>query len=166
MLVMGVSGTGKSSVGEALATALGARFIEADAFHAPEAVDRMRLGAPLTDADRWDWLDRVAEAAAAAPARAVIACSALKRAYRRRLERRLGPLAVVYLHGDKALVSARMSGRSGHFMPVTLVDSQFADLERPQGMGVLRVGIDRPLPEIVEAAHRFAAESASRNGQG
>ncbi|WP_245710818.1 gluconokinase [Citreimonas salinaria] len=162
VLVMGVCGTGKSTIGKALAEALGAAFLDADDYHAPDAVARMRRGEPLTDAHRWAWLDRIADAAAAVPGRAVIGCSALKRAYRDRLSARLGPLCIVYLHGDRALVSRRMAGRPDHFMPRSLIDSQFGDLEPPRGADVLRTDIDRPISDIVAEACAFAGGAARR----
>ena len=159
VLVMGVCGTGKSSVASRLAARLGAHFIEADSYHATSAVDRMRRGQALTDADRWSWLDRIAEAARRADNDTVIACSALKRSYRARLERDLAGLRIVHLAGTRALVAERMAGRADHFMPASLIDSQFEALEAPEGPAVLTLDIARPVEEIVDAAEAFATRA-------
>ncbi|WP_010544518.1 gluconokinase [Sphingomonas elodea] len=135
VIVMGVSGCGKSTLGALLAEALGCPFLEGDAFHAPEAVAKMRGGQPLTDADRWPWLDRLAEAAAESLARhgvAVAACSALRGIYRERLRARIGgQVQFVLLDAAREQLLARMANRPGHFMPTSLLDSQLATLERP-----------------------------------
>ena len=100
VLVMGVSGVGKTTIGEALASALGGRFIDADDYHPPENVAKMKAGIPLQDADRWPWLDRLNEALQGSEQNAVLACSALKEAYRRRLAEGLRDFHIVYLHGS------------------------------------------------------------------
>ena len=155
VLVMGICGTGKSSVAAGLAERSGRPFVEADDHHDAAAVARMARGEPLSDADRWGWLDRVAEAADAAGPATVIACSALKQVYRARLARSLGALDIVHLTGPRDLIAARMAARPGHFMPVSLIDSQLADLDPPSGPGVLSLPIDRPLPELIAAAETF-----------
>lgn len=162
VLVMGVCGTGKSSVAAPLADHLNGTFVEADTHHAPEAILRMARGEPLQDVSRWDWIERIATAALAAPGTAVIACSALKRAYRDRLAELLGPLFVIHLQGSKELVAARMAARPDHFMPASLIDSQFADLEAPEGPAVLTADIARPLDEIVADAHFFVTGTRLR----
>lgn len=133
IVVMGVSGSGKSTIGEALAGALGAPFIDADNLHPRANVEKMRGGSPLADADRWPWLEIVADAmrnTADTNGRAVCACSALRRAYRDCLRNRAGePIAFVLLTGDKSVIAARQANRPGHFMPPALLDSQFATLE-------------------------------------
>lgn len=133
LVVMGVCGCGKSSVGSALAEALGWPFLEGDELHPPGNIARMAAGIPLTDEDRRDWLDaiaaRIAEATRARKP-LVVACSSLKRRYRDRL-RAGGEVAFVYLKGDRETIRLRVQGRPGHFMPVSLVESQFADLEEP-----------------------------------
>ena len=133
---MGVSGAGKTMVGRRLAEALGADFVEGDDLHTNEARAKMASGRPLDDADRWPWLDRIGAALNEAKARrgAVAACSALKRAYRDRLREAVGTgLRFVYLEATPDLVRARVAARRGHYMPASLVDSQFAALEPPKG---------------------------------
>jgi gluconokinase len=133
---MGVSGAGKTTVARSLAKRLGAVFIDGDDVHTDEARAKMRSGKPLDDSDRWPWLDRIGAALAVglrAESGAVVACSALKRAYRDRLRAAAGPaLTFVYLDADPQAMRRRVGGRSGHYMPATLVDSQFAALEPPR----------------------------------
>jgi gluconokinase len=134
ILVMGVCGSGKSTVGQGLARGLGLPFIEGDELHPEKNVARMAAGIPLTDDDRRGWLDAIAarlDDAAARAQGAVVACSALKRAYRDRLRRAAPDLRVVWLHGDEALLARRMAGRAGHYMPPSLLPSQLATLEPP-----------------------------------
>jgi len=134
-LVMGVCGSGKSEIGARLAARLGCRFIEGDDFHPQANLDKMRAGIPLNDDDRQDWLASLAGELARAVAEgagAVLACSALKRRYRDLLRQGAPALRLVYLRAEPAQVIARMQAREGHFMPVGLVDSQFADLEPPR----------------------------------
>lgn len=127
--VMGVAGCGKSTVGAALAKALGAAFIEADAHHPQANIDKMTSGVPLTDDDRWPWLDALG-AAAPHDRAAVFACSALRRVYRERLAAAAGePVFFIHLKGAKSVIAERMKSRSGHFMPPALMTSQFATLE-------------------------------------
>jgi gluconokinase len=131
VVVMGVSGSGKTTVGLRLAAALDARFIDGDDLHTDAARAKMKSGHPLTDEDRWPWLDRIG-AALANGQRAVVACSALRRAYRDRLRAATGPqLRFVYLEATPDEMRARVAGRIGHYMPASLVDSQFAALEPP-----------------------------------
>lgn len=130
MVVMGVSGCGKSTVGAGLASALGGRFLDADAFHPPSNVAKMSRGEALTDADRWPWLDALAGAMAAHAGIIVAGCSALRRRYRDRLTTSAGePVLFLHLAGSRSLIESRMAARSGHFMPLSLLDSQFATLE-------------------------------------
>jgi len=134
VVVMGVAGCGKTVVGEALARRLDAVFIEGDRLHPPENVARMARGEPLTDALREGWLDAIGERIAASVAegrKAVAACSALKRTYRDRLRRACPDIVFVYLKIDRETAWRRVAGRKGHFMPASLVDSQFAILEEP-----------------------------------
>ena len=132
VVVMGVAGCGKTSVGEELARRLGWQFLEGDGFHPPENIAKMSAGIPLQDEDRWGWLDTIAgHIALAREARApiVVSCSALKRRYRERLSAGGTRVLFVHLHGSRETIHARMALRSGHFMPASLLDSQFAALE-------------------------------------
>lgn len=133
-VVMGVSGSGKTVVGARLAEALGVRFAEGDQFHPPENIARMSAGMPLRDEDRWGWLDvigrEIADAERAGEA-LIIACSALKRVYRDRLRQASHNLRFVYLDTPRAVAAERVASRKNHFMPASLVDSQFADLQPP-----------------------------------
>lgn len=132
---MGVSGCGKSTLMRALADRLGCPAFEGDAFHGAANVEKMRAGRPLCDADRWPWLDRLGTAIGGAvhhDGLAVAACSALKQRYRQRLEAAAGvPLLFVLLDGERAAIAQRLQKREGHYMPPSLLDSQFAALERP-----------------------------------
>ena len=131
---MGVSGSGKTTVAALVARALGCQFQEGDALHSPENVAKMRRGEPLTDADRASWLRRIAEEIDGWRARGqcgVMACSALKRRYRDIIIGARQDVALVYLKGSRELIRQRMAARQGHFMPVTLLESQFASLEEP-----------------------------------
>lgn len=154
---MGVSGCGKSAVADGVARQLRLRAVDGDDLHAPEAVAKMRAGVPLADTDRWPWLDRVGATladAAASPAGAVVACSALRRAYRDRLRAACPGLRFVFLDGDEALITARLEDRRGHYMPPSLLATQLQTLERP-GPGetdVLRLDIAQPLATVVEQA--------------
>ena len=134
-LIMGVSGSGKSTVGAQLALALDCPFLDGDSFHTPTAIAKMRSGQPLTDDDRWPWLDRIGAAVDAAIAEhsiAVVACSALRRVYRERLRQRIGaPICFVLLDVEQQELLRRLSSRSGHYMPPSLIASQLETLERP-----------------------------------
>lgn len=132
---MGVSGSGKTTVGKIVASRLGWRFEEGDLLHSQTAIDKMKSGRPLTDRDRLPWLDRVADwvdEQVDAGLNGVITCSALKRAYRDLINRRGHDVLFVFLSGPKELIAARLASRHGHFMPASLLDSQFQDLEPPQ----------------------------------
>ncbi|MEZ0448004.1 gluconokinase [Cellulomonas sp. ICMP 17802] len=129
LVVMGVSGCGKSTVGALLAQRLGVAFLDADSLHPPANLAKMAGGVPLTDADRWPWLRLVGAALAAEPHGAVVACSALRRPYRDLLREAAPDLRFVHLVGTRAQLAARMSSRDGHFMPVSLLDTQLATLE-------------------------------------
>ena len=134
VVVMGVCGSGKTVVGERLARALGACFIEGDAFHPPANVERMAAGIALDDADRQGWLEALAGELARAQAggqRAVLACSALKRRYRDILRRGAPGLRLVHLAGSHDMLARRMASRQGHYMPASLLESQLAALEAP-----------------------------------
>jgi gluconokinase len=148
---MGVSGCGKSSVGEALSGRLGIPYFDGDDLHTAEAVAKMRDGIPLTDADRWPWLDRVAQVLHE-KAPVIVGCSALKRAYRDRIRAGAGgPVTFVHLSGSRELITSRMVARTGHYMPPSLLDSQFAALEPPGPEEAITVDIALDLPRLVEA---------------
>ena len=150
VVVMGVSGSGKTTVGAALADALGLRFVDGDALHPAANVAKMAAGIPFDDADRAPWLDAIGAVLAAGPV--VVACSALKRAYRDRLRAAAPGLQLVFLDGDRSLLASRMAARPGHFMPTSLLDSQLATLERPEpDEHALTADIARPAGEIVTA---------------
>ena len=134
-VLMGVSGSGKTTVARGVAQREGWRLVEGDSFHPPENVAKMHAGTPLTDADRWPWLNAIAREIDTLRARgesAVIACSALKRSYRDILIGSRKDVVLVYLQGSKQLIAGRLAARKGHFMPPALLDSQFATLEEPR----------------------------------
>jgi gluconokinase len=129
VVVMGVAGAGKTTVGTRLARALGVEYAEADTFHPPANLEKMASGIPLTDADRWPWLYAIARwIGAHQGSGGVVSSSALKRRYRDVL-RSGGDVWFLHLHGPRAVIAERMRHRAGHFMPVSLLDSQFTDLE-------------------------------------
>lgn len=130
VVVMGVSGCGKTTIGRALAARLGVAFLDADEFHSAEAVAKMRAGVALTDDDRAPWLDRL-NAVIGAHADVVLACSALKASYRERLTRGREAVRFVHLAGSPATIAARLTERAGHYMNPALLESQFAILEAP-----------------------------------
>lgn len=154
LVVMGVSGCGKTETSLGVARCLGYRHIEADHFHCPENVARMKAGTPLSDADRVVWLDRLIVEMRQAQADGegfVLACSALKRSYRDRLRAAVPELCFAHLVVDYETALDRVGARPGHFMPISLVDSQFATLESPEGeAGVLSVDATRPVDEVVQ----------------
>ncbi|MEL7180868.1 MAG: gluconokinase [Pseudomonadota bacterium] len=151
VMVMGVSGCGKTTVGKKIAHICGGTFLDGDDFHPPENVAHMRSGKPLTDAMRWPWLDRLA-AAVNSERRyelTIFACSALRKAYRDHLRSAIGDLRVVYLDAPQDLIVSRVTQRSGHFMPVSLVRSQFATLEPPKDV-YARIDMRLPPKTIAE----------------
>jgi gluconokinase len=150
VVVMGVAGSGKTTIGRELAAALGAGFIDADEFHTPASVEKMRSGIALTDADREPWLAATRAAIderKRAGADHVVACSALKARYRERLGAGDPQVRFVYLKGDAALIRERLGRRVGHFLDPALAASQFAALEEPQD--ALTIDITRTPGEIV-----------------
>ncbi|WP_433217988.1 gluconokinase [Dactylosporangium sp. CS-047395] len=157
-LVMGVAGTGKTTVGAMLAGRLHWTYAEADDFHPPANVEKMASGIPLTDDDRGPWLDRIGEwidERAAAGESGVVTCSGLKRAYRERLRHGRPQVRLVFLEGSRELITRRLAARHGHFMRVEMLDSQFADLEPPEpDEGVTEVSVEPPPNEIVDAILR------------
>jgi gluconokinase len=153
IIIFGVSGAGKTTVGELLARELGWHFYEADDFHSPANIEKMRRGVSLTDDDRWPWLENLRELIKRSVAKdedAVLACSALKRVYRKHL-RVSAQVKLVFLRGDYALVAEQLRHRRGHFMNPTLLRSQFTDLEEPKPEeAVLTIELGRPPHELVE----------------
>lgn len=164
IVVMGVSGAGKTTVGTLLAARLGRALLEGDGFHPAANVAKMRSGVPLDDADRLPWLQAIAAAIAGARRegrRVVVTCSALKRAYRVVLAGGHDDVLFVYLRGDRALIAERLAGRAGHFMPSRLLDSQFAALQEPDAAeGGLTVDIADPPEELVRRIAALLAASA------
>lgn len=172
LVVMGVSGCGKSTLAQALAARLGLTMVDGDDLHLPASVAKMAAGTPLDDADRWPWLDRVgaflAEAsppllaacatpsipstAPTAPTGRVVACSALKRAYRDRIRARAPGVRFVFLDGSAEVIGARLAARTGHYMPSGLLESQLSTLEAPSAaeLDVVTVSVDRPIPAILD----------------
>jgi gluconokinase len=154
LLLMGVSGSGKTVIGRLLADRIGMPFLDADDLHSAENVRKMRLGRPLTDTDRAPWLQAVAGEIARTTVNGrgmVVACSALKRAYRDRLRVAAPGLRLVHLAGLPGLIRRRLEARTGHFMPVTLLDNQLATLEPPEAdERPLVIDLALPPDEIVE----------------
>jgi len=155
VVVMGVSGCGKSTIAARLAERLGWQFAEADLFHPPVNIDKMRGGVPLSDDDRWPWLQSIAawiDAARRARRPSVITCSALKRKYRELIAGGRDDVALVYLKGDYALIERRLAARAHAYMPASLLRSQFEALEEPGAdENPIVVSIEPPPGEIVEA---------------
>jgi gluconokinase len=153
VIIFGVSGAGKTTVGKLLARELGWRFLEADDFHPATNIEKMRNGHPLTDGDRWPWLEQLSEQierSLSVGENTVLACSALKRAYRDRL-RISDEVKFVFVRGDYGLVEKQLRRRHGHFMDANLLQSQFDDLEQPQpDENVLTIELGRTREEIVE----------------
>jgi len=154
VVVMGVSGSGKSTIGLLVADALGVPFIDGDSLHPIGNVTKMAAGTPLTDEDRWPWLALVGEALAdAAETGLVVACSALKRAYRDAILAEAPGAVFLHLSGSREVLSARLEGRSGHFMPISLLDSQLATLEElTDDEPRVVVDVGAAVPTVVERA--------------
>lgn len=157
IVVMGVCGTGKTTVGERLAQALGCPFLEGDSFHPASNVEKMRRGAPLDDADRWPWLQSLGRAIGEHVGRSeqvVTACSALKRVYRDRLrEAASADITFILLDGDPKMLSERLEARQDHYMPPSLLDSQLAILERPgPDETAIHLDVREPPDALIEAA--------------
>ena len=173
LIVMGVSGAGKSTVGEALAARLGWRYEDGDAFHPESNVAKMHAGHPLTDEDRWPWLRAIAaeiDRVCQAGSHVVMACSALRRTYRDVLLHGRKDVRLIYLDGTEPLIGDRLSHRKGHFMSPGLLASQFATLEPPDmDEHAVRVSIDAPVERIVDdvldqlGLGRSEASTSSRN---
>jgi gluconokinase len=164
LIVMGVSGCGKSSLAQAVANALQWPFVEGDAFHPPANQAKMKAGTPLTDKDRWGWLAALADQLERHPQGAVVSCSALKRSYRDRLRQASGSLRFAWLDLPRDVAIARVAQRGGaHFFPQTLVDNQFATLECPTDEPlVLRLDATAPLPSLTHEVLEWLAPTLSR----
>jgi gluconokinase len=165
LVVMGVAGTGKSTVAGLLAERLNWEFQEGDALHPPANVAKMSSGIPLTDEDRWPWLDAIAAWIKEKTQRGesgILTCSALKRSYRDRLR---GPNVIfVFLNGSREVIAARMASRADHFMPPALLDSQFAALEPPTAdENVLKINLAAtPAEEVAEVLRALEGRIASQ----
>jgi gluconokinase len=158
VVLMGVSGSGKTAVGEILARDLGCPWFDADDYHPPANVEKMRCGHPLTDADRWPWLDRLNELLRTQDAKgssAVIGCSALKQIYRDRLAQGLEDVRWVHLKGSFELIMSRLQQRKHRYMPASLLQSQFDTLEEPRD--ALTIDIADP-PDVLAARIRASLE--------
>ena len=160
IVVMGVSGSGKSTVARTLATELGLRMVDGDDWHLPESVAKMRSGIALEDADRWPWLDRIgrylAEDSQHSTQGRIVACSALKRAYRDRIRQLAPAVRFIFLDGESELIRQRMALRIGHYMQPELLASQLQTLERPQPdeIDVIAIDIQHPPEQLVALAIR------------
>jgi carbohydrate kinase (thermoresistant glucokinase family) len=155
LIVMGVSGCGKSTMAAALSERLGLDMMDGDDLHLPESVAKMRSGIALQDADRWPWLDRIGNYLAQEHTQGrVVACSALKRVYRDRIREQAGDVCFVFLDGDFDLIAQRMRQRVGHYMQPGLLDSQFRTLEKPLAdeTDVIRLPITEPVQDMVTQA--------------
>jgi len=154
VVVMGVAGCGKSTVGAAVAERLGAEFLDGDSLHPQRNIDKMASGTPLNDEDRAPWLAEIGTRFAASNSALVIACSALKRAYRDIIRSGDPSVVFVHLHGTRELLNERMNARPGHFMPASLLDSQLATLE-PLGDDESGLAVD-----VVRPVHRIVLDAA------
>ncbi|PRZ36577.1 gluconate kinase (SKI family) [Antricoccus suffuscus] len=159
IVTMGVSGSGKTTAGRALAERLGVPYADADDFHSESNIAKMASGTPLTDADRWPWLEAVgAWLGRHQSGGGVMGCSALRVAYRDVLRKHAPGVLFVHLEGERSVVVRRVAERSGHFMPAALVDSQYATLEElePRERGLV-VDFDLPIEQIVDKAVAYVA---------
>ncbi|MER7170640.1 gluconokinase [Streptomyces mesophilus] len=157
VVIMGVSGTGKTTVGRLLAAELGVPYAEADEFHSAANIEKMRSGTPLTDEDRWPWLDSLgAWAASRAGLGGVVSCSALKRVYRDRLRAAAPGVVFLHLSGSRELITERQSAREGHFMPASLIASQFEALEE---LGADEAGV---VVDVTPAPEEITAEAVAK----
>ena len=157
---MGVTSCGKTSVGEGLAAELNCPFIEGDRLHPPSNIVKMSAGMPLNDADRWPWLEIIGKAMRAECDKGhgvVASCSALKKSYRQKLAEAAGrPITFIFLHGSRDLLAARMAMRKGHFMPISLLDSQLATIEAPgPEENALHLDVILPVDELVRRSKAY-----------
>lgn len=150
-VVMGVAGCGKTTIGNELGNTIGGTFLDGDSFHPESNIRKMSDGVPLTDEDRWPWLDRFSLEIAMRDGLVIGGCSSLKRSYRDRIRDGAGePVLFIYLDGSRQLISSRMSARTGHFMPTSLLDSQFEALQVPgSDESAIAVDISGTTEEIV-----------------
>ena len=160
VIVMGVTSCGKTSVGEGLASELGCPFIEGDKLHPASNIAKMSAGTPLSDTDRWPWLEIIGKAMKADCGKGhgvVASCSALKKAYRRKLAEAVEqPIAFIHLYGSRDLLAARMADRKGHFMPTSLLDSQLATIEVPgPDEPALHLDVILPVDELVRRSKAY-----------
>jgi carbohydrate kinase (thermoresistant glucokinase family) len=157
---MGVSGSGKSTLAEGLSKSLGLRMKDGDELHLPESVAKMSAGIALEDADRWPWLDRIANYLANSEQNpqgksgGIVACSALKRIYRDRIRQQAGPVVFLFLDGKPDLIKQRMQDRKGHYMQAGLLDSQLQTLEKPSAdeSDVIALSINQTVSDLLENA--------------
>jgi len=154
---MGVAGSGKSTIAAGIAQLLSLDWVDGDELHSTSSIAKMKAGIALDDEDRCPWLDRIAAQLANAarfPAGLVVACSALKRSYRDRIRRGAPGVRFVFLDGPRALIASRLAGRTGHFMPGTLLESQLQTLEPPgpDEEDVVHVDIERPIAAVTRVA--------------
>jgi len=160
IIVMGVSGSGKSTLAEGLSKSLGLRMKDGDELHLPESVAKMSAGIALEDADRWPWLDRIANYLANSEQNpqgksgGIVACSALKRIYRDRIRQQAGPVVFLFLDGKPDLIKQRMQDRKGHYMQAGLLDSQLKTLEKPSAdeSDVIPLSINQAVPDLLANA--------------
>lgn len=160
-VLMGVSGCGKSSVGAALSASCGMTFVDGDDLHPPANIAKMSQGDALTDADRAPWLADVGRALAEGTGPVVIGCSALRKSYRNIIRKAVpAPVHFLHLHAPKAVLAARVTGRKGHFMPASLLDSQYETLEplNPDEQGN-EIDIALPFPEVIAKAEAYVKET-------
>ena len=163
LVVMGVSGCGKTTMAGALARRMGLEMVDGDDLHLPQSVAKMSAGIALDDADRWPWLDRIGDYLSSSPsgsAGRVVACSALKRAYRDRIRAHAGAVRFVFLQGDFEVIQQRMLQRVGHYMQPGLLQSQFEALEPPQAdeVDVITLSVQEPVDALLD--HALAQLSA------
>lgn len=151
-VVMGVAGSGKTSIGESVAKQIGGTYIDGDDYHPQSNIDKMASGDPLTDEDRWPWLEIISGELARMHGVGLVGCSALKKSYRDFITKNAGePVQFLYLDGSKELIAERMAARTGHFMPTSLLDSQFEALEVPGGSEyAISIDISGTEPDVVK----------------
>ncbi|MEM8539683.1 MAG: gluconokinase [Pseudomonadota bacterium] len=151
-VVMGVAGSGKTSIGESVAEQIGGTYIDGDDYHPQSNIDKMASGDPLTDEDRWPWLEIISGELARMQGIGLVGCSALKKSYRDFITKNAGePVQFLYLNGSKDLIAERMAARTGHFMPTSLLDSQFEALEEPdESENAISIDISGTEPDVVK----------------